>query len=37
MIDFMNSNQIIDKYRFGFRQRRSTEQAIISLVEKITR
>ena len=35
--DFIDSNQIIYKYQFGFRQGHSTQQAIISLVEKITR
>ena len=37
MTDFIDSNQIIYKYQFGFRQGHSTQQAIISLVEKITR
>ena len=34
---FFDSNQIIYKYQFGFRKEHSTQQAIISLVEKITR
>ena len=33
----IDSNQIIYKYQFGFRQCHSTQQSIISLVEKITR
>ena len=37
MTDFIDSNQIIYKYQFVFRQGHSTQQAIISLVEKITR
>ena len=37
MTDFFDSNQIIYKYQFGFRKEHSTQQAIISLVEKITR
>ena len=37
MTDFFDSNQIIYKYQFGFRKEQSTQQAIISLVEKITR
>ena len=37
MTDFIDSNQIIYKYQFGFRQGHSTQHAIISLVEKITR
>ena len=32
-----DSNQIIYKYQFGFRKEHYTQQAIISLVEKITR
>ena len=32
----MDSNCSIYKYQFGFRQRHSTQQAIITLVEKIT-
>ena len=33
----MNENKIIYKYQFGFRQEHSTQQAIISLVDKITK
>ena len=36
VVEFMNINNIIDKYQFGFRQRHSTQQAIITLVNKIT-
>ena len=32
----MDSNCSIYKYQFGYRQRHSTQQAIITLVEKIT-
>ena len=34
IVDFMDSNCSIYKYQFGFRQRHSTQQAIITLVEK---
>ena len=37
MADFIESNQIMYKYQFGFRQGHSTQQAISYLVEKITR
>ena len=36
VVEFMNINNIIYKYQFGFRQRHSTQQAIITLVNKIT-
>ena len=36
IVDFMDSNDSIYKYQFGFRERHSTQQAIITLVEKIT-
>ena len=36
MTDFFDSNQIIYKYPFRFRKEHSTQQEIISLVEKIT-
>ena len=36
IVNFMDSNDSIYKYQFGFRQRHSTQQAIITLVEKIT-
>ena len=36
IVDFMDSNCSIYKYQFGFRQRHSTQQASITLVEKIT-
>ena len=35
--DFIDSNQIMYTYTFGFRQRHSTQQVILSLVEKITK
>ena len=34
---FMNEKELIYKYQFGFRQKHSTQQAIISLVDKITK
>ena len=36
LVEFMDKNNIIYKYQFGFRQKHSTQQAIISLVNKIT-
>ena len=36
IVDFMDSNCSIYKYQFGFRQRHSTQQVIITLVETIT-
>ena len=36
VVEFMNINNIIYKYQFGFRQRHSTQQAIITLLNKIT-
>ena len=36
IVEFMNINNIIYTYQFGFRQRHSTQQAIITLVNKIT-
>ena len=36
VVEFMNINNIIYKYQFGFRQRDSTQQSIITLVYKIT-
>ena len=35
VVEFMDKNNIIYKYQFGFRQKHSTQQAIISLVNKI--
>ena len=34
--DFIESVNVLYKYQFGFRQRHSTQQAIITLVNKIT-
>ena len=34
---FMKERELIYKYQFGFRQKHSTQQAIISLVDKITK
>ena len=36
LIEFMDHNDILYCYQFGFRQRHSTKQAIITLVTKIT-
>ena len=36
MLNFLEDNDIIYKYQFGFRERHPTQQAIITLVEKIT-
>ena len=35
LINFLNTNDTIYKNQFGFRERHLTQQAIISLVEKI--
>ena len=37
VFNFMNENELIYKYQFGFHQKHSTQQAIISLVDKITK
>ena len=34
--DILDANTTMYKYQFGFREKHSTQQAIISLVEKIT-
>ena len=36
VVEFMDTNNIVYKYQFGFRQKHYTKQAIISLVNKIT-
>ena len=36
VVEFININTIIYKYQFGFRQKHSTQQAIITLITKIT-
>ena len=33
----MNKNDVLNDQQFGFRQKHSTQQAIIMLVDKITR
>ena len=33
----MNEKELIYKYQFGFRQKHSTQQAIISLIDKLTK
>ena len=35
MFDFMNEKELIYKYQFGLRQKHSTQQAIITFVDKI--
>ena len=37
VFNFMNKKELIYKYQFGFRQKHSTQQAIISLVDKLTK
>ena len=37
VFNFMNEKELIYKYQFSFRQKHSTQQAIISLVDKITK
>ena len=36
MFDFLDSNNVLYKHQFGFREKHCTQQAIVSLVEKIT-
>ena len=36
ILDFLDANRTIYKHQFGFREKHSTQQAITSLVEKIT-
>ena len=36
MLDFLDSNNVLYKHQFGFREKHCTQQAIVSLVEKIT-
>ena len=37
LIKFIEKNKILSKHQYGFRQNRSTELAIIELVDKITK
>ena len=37
VFNFMNEKELIYKYQFGFRQKHSTQQAIITHVHKITK
>ena len=37
VFNFMNEKELIYKYQFCFRQKHSTQQAIIYLVDKITK
>ena len=36
LLDFFDANHLFYRHQFGFREKHSTQQAIISLVEKIT-
>ena len=36
LLDFLDANTTMYKHQFGFREKHSTQQAINSLVEKIT-
>ena len=36
LINFVDKNDILYKYQFGFRRQHSTNHAVITLVEKIT-
>ena len=36
MLDFLDFNNVLYKHQFGFREKHSTQQAIVSLVKKIT-
>ena len=36
MLNFLDDNNILYNYQFGFREKHSTQQAILALVEKIT-
>ena len=36
LLDFLDSNNVLYKHQFGFREKHCTQQAIVSLVEKIT-
>ena len=35
LVDCLNSNNVLYKHQFGFREKHCTQQAIVSLVEKI--
>ena len=37
VIDFLNRNDILSKYQFGFRKKHSTAHAILSFTEKVSR
>ena len=37
VFNFMNEKELIYKYQFGFHTKHSTQQAIISLVDKVTK
>ena len=37
VFNFMNQKELIYRYQFGFRQKHSTQQAIVTLVDKITK
>ena len=37
VFNFLNKKELIYKYQFGFRQKHSIQQSIITLVDKITK
>ena len=37
LIDFLDSNNLLYKYQFGFRKSHNTSHAIITLVDKVSR
>jgi hypothetical protein len=37
LIDFVEENDILSKHQYWFRKNRSTEHAIIELIDKVTR
>ena len=36
VFDFMNEKELIYQYQFGFRQKHSTQQTILWLIDKMT-
>ena len=37
MFDFLSDNKILYDYQFGFRSKHSTQQALIILVDRVTK
>ena len=37
MFDFLSDNEILYAYQFGFRSKHSTQQALITLVDRVTK